>query len=98
MMAAFLGPRLGLVSTAMRVAHRDSPPLMRAAAMAKSAVGGVAEFRQWARVHCDVARLLGARMGLTGQVQEALGHLYERWTAGACRARRAASRSRWPSG
>ena len=79
MMAAFLGPRLGLVSTAMRVAHRDSPPLTRAAAMAKSAVGGIAEFRQWARTHCDVARLLGARMGLSDQVQQALGHLYERW-------------------
>src|SRR4029077_21014191 len=37
------------------------------------------EFRWWARAHCDVARLLGARMGLTGPVQLALRHLYERW-------------------
>ena len=79
MMAAFLGPRRGLVSTAIRVAHRDSPPLARATAMARSASGGIAEFRQWARVHCDVARILGARMGLSAQVQGALGHLYERW-------------------
>jgi len=79
MMAAFLGPRRDLMSTAMRVAHRDSPPLVRAAAMAKSAVGGIAEFRRWAREHCDVARLLGARMGLSDEVQQALGHLYERW-------------------
>jgi len=79
MMAAFLGPRRGLVSTAIRVAHRDSPPLARATAMTKSAAGGIAEFRRWARVHCDVAQLLGARMGLSPQVQQALGHLYERW-------------------
>ena len=63
----------------MRVAHQGSAPLARAAMMARSAVGGVAEFRWWARAHCDVARLLGARMGLTGPVQLALRHLYERW-------------------
>ena len=79
MMAAFLGSRLGLVTTAMRVAHRDAAPAARAAAMARSAAGGVAEFRRWARAHCDVARLLGSRMGLTGPVQQALRHLYERW-------------------
>ena len=79
MMAAFLGSRLGLMKTGMRVAHADSPPLARAAVMARSAVGGIAEFRKWARGHCDVARLLGARMGLTGPVQDALRHLYERW-------------------
>jgi len=79
MMAAFLGPRRGLVTTAMRVAHRDSSAFARAAAMTRSAAGGVAEFRKWARTHCDVAQLLGARMGLTGPIQHALGHLYERW-------------------
>jgi HD-GYP domain-containing protein (c-di-GMP phosphodiesterase class II) len=79
MMAAFLGPRRGLVTTAVRVSHRDSSPVTRAAAMTKSAAGGIAEFRKWARTHCDVAQLLGARMGLSGDVQQALGHLYERW-------------------
>jgi HD-GYP domain-containing protein (c-di-GMP phosphodiesterase class II)/DNA-binding CsgD family transcriptional regulator len=79
MMAAFLGSRRGLVATAVRVAHQGSPAASRAAAMARSAGGGVAEFRKWARSHCDVARLLGARMGLAGEVQQALRHLYERW-------------------
>jgi HD-GYP domain-containing protein (c-di-GMP phosphodiesterase class II) len=79
MMAAYLGPRLALISTAMRVAHPGSAPLMRAAVMARSALGGVAEFRKWAASHCDVARLLGARMDLPEQVQLALRHLYERW-------------------
>jgi HD-GYP domain-containing protein (c-di-GMP phosphodiesterase class II) len=79
MMAAFLGSRRGLIMTAMRVAHSDSTLLDRASAMARSAAGGVAEFRKWARTHCDVAQLLGARMGLTAEVQYALGHLYERW-------------------
>jgi HD-GYP domain-containing protein (c-di-GMP phosphodiesterase class II) len=79
MMAAFLGPRSGLVSTAMRVAHQGSHPLARAAAMTRSAAGGITEFRKWARTHCDVAQVLGARMGLSDQVQLALQHLYERW-------------------
>jgi HD-GYP domain-containing protein (c-di-GMP phosphodiesterase class II) len=79
MMAAYLGSRLGLVTTAMHVAHRGSAPWTRAATMTRSAMGGVAEFRKWARTHCDVARLLGARMGLPAGVEAALGHLYERW-------------------
>jgi HD-GYP domain-containing protein (c-di-GMP phosphodiesterase class II) len=79
MMAAFSGSRLGLMVAVMRVAHQGSAPLVRAAMMARGAIGGVAEFRWWARAHCDVARLLGARMGLTGPVQLALRHLYERW-------------------
>jgi HD-GYP domain-containing protein (c-di-GMP phosphodiesterase class II) len=79
MMAAYLGSRLGLVTTAMRVAHRGSPPWARAVTMTRSAMGGVAEFRKWARTHCDVARLLGTRMGLPAGVEDALRHLYERW-------------------
>ncbi len=73
------GSRLELIATAMRVAHQGSPPLARAVMMARAAFGGVAEFRKWAASHCDVARLLGARMGLPEQVQQALRHLYERW-------------------
>jgi HD-GYP domain-containing protein (c-di-GMP phosphodiesterase class II)/DNA-binding CsgD family transcriptional regulator len=79
MMPAFTGTRRELITTTMRVVHQDTTPLARAARMARSAAGGIAEFRKWARTHCDMARLLGARMGLTGQVQEALAHLYERW-------------------
>src|SRR3984893_16868109 len=73
------GSRLELIATAMRTAHRGSAPLARAAMMARAAFGGMAEFRKWAASHCDVARLLGARMGLSGQIQQALRHLYERW-------------------
>jgi HD-GYP domain-containing protein (c-di-GMP phosphodiesterase class II) len=79
MMAAFLGSRLGLVTTGIRVAYRGSTPVARAAGMTRSAMGGVSEFRKWARTHCDVARLLGARMGLTKPIELALQHLYERW-------------------
>ena len=73
------GSRLELIATAMRTAHQDSPPLARVAMMIKTAFGGIAEFRKWAASHCDVARLLGTRMGLSAQVQQALRHLYERW-------------------
>jgi HD-GYP domain-containing protein (c-di-GMP phosphodiesterase class II) len=79
MVAVMHGSRQELIVTAMRTAHPASPPLARAAKMARAAFGGIAEFRKWAASHCDVARLLGARMGLSGQVQEALWHLYERW-------------------
>ncbi len=79
MMTVAHGSRLELIATAMRVAHQDSGPLARAVLMARAAFGGVAEFRKWAASHCDVARLLGARMGLSGQVEQALRHLYERW-------------------
>jgi HD-GYP domain-containing protein (c-di-GMP phosphodiesterase class II) len=79
MMTVAHGSRLELIATAMRVAHQGSGPLARAAMMARAAFGGVAEFRKWAASHCEVARLLGARMGLPGQVQQALRHVYERW-------------------
>jgi len=79
MMAAYLGSRLGLMAMATRVAHQGSAPLTRAAVMTRSAFGGVAEFRKWAASHCDVARVLGARMGFSEQIQESLRHLYERW-------------------
>lgn len=79
MLPAQFGSRLSLMATMMRVVHSGSTPLARAAIMARSAITGVPEFRKWAASHCDVARLLGARMGLSGQVQNALRHLYERW-------------------
>ena len=79
MLGAQFGSRRELMSMAMRTAYQESPPLMRAAMMARSAVGGMAEFRKWAASHCDVARILGARMGFSEPVQESLRHLYERW-------------------
>src|SRR6185437_7028669 len=47
--------------------------------MARAAFGGIAEFRKWAASHCDVARILGGRMGLSEPIQQSLRHLYERW-------------------
>ncbi len=79
MMAVAFGSRLELMAMATRVAHPGRARHARAAAMARSVFGGVTEFRKWASSHCDVARVLGARMGLSGQVQLALRHLWERW-------------------
>src|SRR6266516_2188807 len=79
MMAVAFGTRLDLVATATRVAHPGRARLARAAAMGRSAFGGIAEFRKWAASHCDVARVLGARMGFSEQIQLALRHLWERW-------------------
>jgi HD-GYP domain-containing protein (c-di-GMP phosphodiesterase class II) len=79
MMAVAFGNRLDLLSTAMRVVHPGRSRLSRAAVMARSAFGGIAEFRKWAASHCDVARVLGERMGFPGPVQQALRHLWERW-------------------
>ncbi len=79
MMAVAFGTRWDLVTTATRVAHPERARIARAAAMTRSAFGGVAEFRKWAASHCDVARVLGTRMGFSGQIQLALRHLWERW-------------------
>src|SRR6266571_287649 len=79
MMAVAFGSRRDLIATATRVAHPERARLARAAAMARSAFGGITEFRRWAASHCDVASVLGARMGFSEQVQMALRHLYERW-------------------
>ena len=79
MLAAMLGSRRELIVAATRVAHPERPPLSRAAQLARSAFGGIAEFRRWAASHCDVARILGARMGFSEPIQLALRHLYERW-------------------
>jgi HD-GYP domain-containing protein (c-di-GMP phosphodiesterase class II)/DNA-binding CsgD family transcriptional regulator len=79
MMAVAFGSRMDLIATAARVAHPGRARLGRAAAMARSAFGGMAEFRKWAASHCDVASVLGNRMGLSEEVQQALRHLWERW-------------------
>ncbi len=79
MMAVAFGTRRDLITTATRVAHPERARLARAAAMARSAFGGVTEFRKWAASHCDVASVLGARMGFSDQIQTALRHLWERW-------------------
>jgi HD-GYP domain-containing protein (c-di-GMP phosphodiesterase class II) len=79
MMPAFTGTRREMITRTVRTVHRDRTPLARAATMARSAAGGISDFRKWARTHCDMARLLGVRLGLSAGVQEALGHLYERW-------------------
>ena len=79
MLGAQFGSRRELMAMAMRTAYAGAPPLTRAAMMARSAMGGMAEFRKWAASHCDVARILGQRMGFSEPVQESLRHLYERW-------------------
>ena len=79
MLGAQFGSRGELIAMAMRTAHQGKPAHVRAAKMARSAVGGIAEFKKWARSHCDVARLLGARMGFSDPIQLSLRHLYERW-------------------
>jgi hypothetical protein len=98
MMTVAHGSRLELIATAMRAAHPESAPLARLAMMARTAFGGIAEFRRWAASHCDVARMLGARMGLSGQVQQALRDLYERWDGSGMPGSCAARRSRWRCG
>jgi HD-GYP domain-containing protein (c-di-GMP phosphodiesterase class II)/DNA-binding CsgD family transcriptional regulator len=79
MMAMAFGSRMDLIVTAARVAHPERARLARTAAMARSAFGGITEFRKWAASHCDVASVLGTRMGFSEQVQQALRHLWERW-------------------
>ena len=66
--------------------------------MARSAVGGMAEFRKWAASHCDVARILGARMGFSEPSRLSLRHLYERWDGKGMPGDQRGERSRWRCG
>jgi HD-GYP domain-containing protein (c-di-GMP phosphodiesterase class II) len=79
LMTVAFGSRLDLAATMTRATHPERGRLARVAVMTRSAFGGVAEFRKWAVSHCDVARVLGTRMGFSEQIQLALRHLWERW-------------------
>ncbi|MGH3906210.1 MAG: HD domain-containing phosphohydrolase [Pseudonocardiaceae bacterium] len=79
MMAAMFGPRLGFVGTALRVMHPELSVPQRVRVLVRSAMGAMDEFRRWAVSHCEIAQLLGDRMGLSAEVQQGLGHLYERY-------------------
>jgi hypothetical protein len=91
------GSRPELMAMAARTAHRGSPPFTRAAMMAKSAFGGLAEFRKWAASHCDVARILGG-WDCPSRSRSACATCMSAGTARASRASCAASRSRCRSG
>ncbi|HEX2297633.1 MAG TPA: HD domain-containing phosphohydrolase, partial [Pseudonocardiaceae bacterium] len=79
MFAAMMGPRWALAGTALQVMHPELPLPQRLAVIARSAWGGVEEFRRWAASHCEIAQLLCDRMGLSEEVRQGLGHLYERY-------------------
>ncbi|MGH3979609.1 MAG: HD domain-containing phosphohydrolase [Pseudonocardiaceae bacterium] len=79
MMAAMFGPRLRFVGTALRMMHPELRFPQRVSVLARSAVGALEEFRRWAASHCEIAQLLGDRMGLSSEVRQGLGHLYERY-------------------
>ena len=77
MLAAMLGPRWGLVNTGLRVMHPGLPFAKRVAVLTRP-LGGLEEFGD-AASHCEIAQLFGDRMGLSCEVRQALGHLYERY-------------------
>jgi len=79
MMAAMLGSRWGFVTTALRVMHPELSLPRRLRMLAGSAVGALDEFRRWAASHCEIAQMFGDRLGLSSEVRQGLGHLYERY-------------------
>lgn len=79
MMAVMFGPRWGFVSTALRAMHPELPLPQRVGVLARTAVGAMEEFRRWAASHCEIAQLLGDRLGLNSEIRQGLGHLYERY-------------------
>lgn len=79
MMAVMFGPRWRMVGTALRVMHPELSLPQRVGTLARSSVGMLAEFRRWAASHCEIAQLLGDRLGLSAEVRDGLGHLYERY-------------------
>jgi HD-GYP domain-containing protein (c-di-GMP phosphodiesterase class II) len=51
------------------------PPAKRARLRAEAVTGGFGD----PAAHCEVASMLGRRLGMSGEVLHALGHAYERW-------------------
>lgn len=64
---------------AMSHAGRGRPPLRRAQLIGSMIVRGKRYEREAITAFCEVAQSLAARCGLRPQVQEALGHSFERW-------------------
>jgi hypothetical protein len=83
MLAAQFGSRLGLMATAARVVHPGSAPLARAAMMARSAFGGVAEvapIEGWRGEHWRVEFLIALISGaLTAGVPGSATRLARPW-------------------
>jgi HD-GYP domain-containing protein (c-di-GMP phosphodiesterase class II) len=57
----------------------DAPPLTRARLVGRVLADGTAGARRSIAIHCEVARMLAARMGLPERMGIGLAHIFERW-------------------
>ncbi|HEY7034470.1 MAG TPA: HD domain-containing phosphohydrolase [Thermomicrobiales bacterium] len=57
----------------------DAPPLTRMRIVGRMLASGVGAAKESIAVHCEVARMLAARLGLPESVGAGVGHVFERW-------------------
>ena len=57
----------------------DTPPLTRLRLVGRVLADGTGGAKRSIAVHCEVARLLAARLGLPQSVGAGVGHVFERW-------------------
>jgi HD-GYP domain-containing protein (c-di-GMP phosphodiesterase class II)/DNA-binding CsgD family transcriptional regulator len=57
----------------------DRPPLSRMRLLASALAGGTGEAKRTIAIHCEVARMLTARIGLGDAVAQGIAHIFERW-------------------
>ena len=63
----------------VRQAASDSPSLTRARIVGRVLADGSAGAKQSIATHCEVARMLAARMGLPESLGACVGYVFERW-------------------
>jgi HD-GYP domain-containing protein (c-di-GMP phosphodiesterase class II) len=57
----------------------DAPPLTRARIVGRVLADGTGGAKRSIAIHCEVARMLAARIGLPESVGVCVGHVFERW-------------------
>jgi HD-GYP domain-containing protein (c-di-GMP phosphodiesterase class II) len=57
----------------------DAPPLTRARIVGRVLADGTGGAKRSIAIHCEIARMLAARIGLPESVGVCVGHVFERW-------------------
>jgi HD-GYP domain-containing protein (c-di-GMP phosphodiesterase class II) len=57
----------------------DAPPLARARNVGRVAADGTSGAKRSLAIHCEVARMLAAKIGLPTRIGDCFAHVFERW-------------------
>lgn len=88
MAPALFGSRAQLLAAITRTMHAGEPAPWRALAVARALGHLHSAFRKGTAGHCEVTQAYALRLGLGGEIQTALGDVFERWDGSGLPARR----------